>query len=163
MRRKGNSVRRAMVLRIGEWIGRFWPLAVVHLVIHSTAAADPKESFGFVRTAATALANSRLRLTYAQSTMLASAIIGAGLFFLFGPWLSDVLIGYGFEIFSPSVTQNMAMFTGAALSFPAGLFFESLPVSRSWLTINGAFWGIASCVIWNGVALLRRRRAENHT
>jgi urea transporter len=102
-------------------------------------------------------------MTYAQVTMLTTSVVGAALFFLFGPWLSDVLIGYGFAIFSPSVAQNIALFAGAALSFPSAMLFESIPVSRPWLAINGALWGIAFHVVWKSVAKLWRQPDKNHT
>lgn len=100
-------------------------------------------------------------MTHIRPTFLVSAIVGSGVFFLIGPWLSDVLIEYGFEIFSSSVNQDMAIFAAAAISFPAGAFLELLPVSRSWLTLNGAFWGISCHVIWTYAALIRRKQDDS--
>ena len=107
------------------------------------------------------MADSKLRLTSIRSSWFVASIIGATLFFLFGPWLSEQLVGYGFEIFAPTVTQNIALFIGVAMYFPVAFFFDTLPESRFWMAVNGAVWGLAINAIWVGLVALKRSRTQS--
>ena len=94
--------------------------------------------------------------------LLTSALLGAVLFFLLGPWLSEVLIDYGFVIFAPSLIENTAMVAGASISFPAAFFQESLPVSRPWMLLNGAVWGaVIYLVVVGSKSVWRKRRRQD--
>jgi len=96
--------------------------------------------------------------TYKRRSLLVSAITVSAVFFIIGPSVSDALIEYGFEIFSPSMSEDFAILIAGAISFPASAIFESLPVSRYWMAINGAIWGIIGYLFSANIARLMKKR-----
>jgi hypothetical protein len=74
--------------------------------------------------------------------IFAATIIGAAAFSLGGRWAFDALVAYGFDIFSPTLSQDLAMLLAWMISFPSITFSDAVPMSRIWLAVNGAVWGI---------------------
>jgi hypothetical protein len=85
----------------------------------------------------------KIEPTYKLRSLLVSAVAVSAVFLTVGPVVSESLIRYGFEIFSSSMGQDLAILAAGTISFPAVAFFDSMPVSRFWMAVNGAFWGIA--------------------
>jgi hypothetical protein len=99
--------------------------------------------------------------TFKLRSLLASAIAVSAVFLTVGPVVSESLIKYGFEIFSPCMSEALAILVAGAISFPTGAFFDSMPVSRFWMAINGALWGIVGYFFLVGAArFLNQRRNE---
>ena len=99
--------------------------------------------------------------TYKRRSLLVSAITVSAVFFIIGPAVSDALIKYGIDIFSPSMREDFAILMAGAISFPTGAIFESLPVSRYWMAINGAFWGVIGYLFSAIIAhFMNKRRTE---
>ena len=91
-------------------------------------------------------------------SLLLAAVAGAGLFFCFGPWASDTLVNYGFEIFvDATFTQDVALVVGIAIAYPAIFVVEYDSFSRGWFALNGALWGCVLYLASLGVARIRER------
>lgn len=92
-------------------------------------------------------------------SLLLAAVVGAGMFFCFGPWASDTLVNYGFEIFvDATFTQDVALVVGIAIASPAIFLVEYDDLfSRGWFALNGAFWGCVLYLASLGVARIRER------
>ncbi len=103
----------------------------------------------------------KIEPTYELRSLLVSAIAVSAVFLTVGPVVSESSIEYGFEIFSPSMSEDLAILVAGASSFPTAAFFDSIPVSRFCMAINGAFWGIVGYFFLVSAArFLNQRRNE---
>lgn len=67
------------------------------------------------------LPNLKLKRFPAAQPFLFSVMVGISALFLFGPWLSDALIRYGFAIFSPvAILAPFCVLRGVAVGAIAG-------------------------------------------